>query len=75
MESSSGVPEVPLGRGYRQRYALVGGDDADLSAIALLCLVFAWSVDESEPAPAQVGAVITAPRLCAFYPDKWGAAG
>jgi len=53
MESSSGVPEVPLGSDHRHWYGLAGGD-AELAAIALLCLVFAWPVDEPAPRPRSV---------------------
>lgn len=49
MQSRSGVPEAPLGRGHRQPGMLAGGDEAELAAIALLCLVFAWPLEGSEP--------------------------
>lgn len=44
MQSSSHVPEEPLGTGRPQPLVLASSDDAELSAIALLCLLFARPV-------------------------------
>ena len=48
MHSRSRVPEEPRG-GARTR-PVVAGDrsDAELAAVALLCLVFAWPAEERE---------------------------
>jgi hypothetical protein len=55
MQSRSRVAEEPVGAGRRQPLVLTGGNDAELSAIALLCLVFAWPVEEPEqPRPRFV---------------------
>ncbi|HUA46157.1 MAG TPA: hypothetical protein VMA77_13080 [Solirubrobacteraceae bacterium] len=48
MHSRSRVPEEPAG-GARTRPLLTGGRaDAELAAIAILCLVFAWPAEGRE---------------------------
>ena len=41
MQSRSRVPEAPLGTPRPRPIVTAGGADAELAAIALLCLVFA----------------------------------
>jgi hypothetical protein len=48
MQSRSRIPEDPLGRPRPRPFAAAGGADAELAAIALLCVVFAWPADERE---------------------------
>ena len=49
------VPEEPVGNGRSQApLAHAARHRAELEAIALLCLVFAWPVDESQPAHPRV---------------------
>jgi hypothetical protein len=48
MQSRSRVPEEPLGRPRPQPFGAAGDADTELAAIALLCLVFAWPVEERE---------------------------
>lgn len=49
MQSRSRVPEAPLGTPRRRPIVTADGADAELAAIALLCLVFAWPAEEREP--------------------------
>jgi len=54
MQSRSRVPEEPVDRPRSRPFVTTGGADAELAAIALLCLVFAWPADEREqPQPAS----------------------
>jgi hypothetical protein len=48
MQSRSRVPEEPLGRTRPRPFITAGAVDAELAAIALLCLVFAWPAEERE---------------------------
>jgi hypothetical protein len=48
MQSRSRVPEEPLGRPHPPPFVTAGGADAELAAIALLCLVLAWPAEERE---------------------------
>jgi len=48
MHSRLRVPEEPLGEPVRRRIVTARGSDAELAAIALLCLVFAWPAEERE---------------------------
>ena len=55
MQSRSRVREERLGKSHRQPVVIASRDEADLAAIALLCLVFAWPADEPEqPQPRPV---------------------
>jgi len=49
MQSRSRVPEEPFGSPRPRPIVTAGGADAELAAIALLCLVFAWPAEEREP--------------------------
>lgn len=54
MQSRLRVPEEPLGRPRPRPFMRTGGADAELAAIALLCLVFAWPTEEREqPQPGS----------------------
>ena len=53
MQSRSRVQEGPLGRPRSRPFVTTGGADAELAAIALLCLVFAWSAEEREQPEPQ----------------------
>ncbi len=64
MQSRSRVPEEPLGRPRPQQFVAAGGAEAELAAIALLCLVFAWPAEEREQRFARPSCV---------YPDRWEA--
>jgi len=48
MQSRSRVLEEPFGTPLRSPLVTAGGSDAELAAIALLCLVFAWPAEERE---------------------------
>ena len=51
MQPRSRVPEEPVGNSYSQLpLALASRERSELAAIALLCLVFASPVEESQPA-------------------------
>ena len=59
MQSRSRVPEQPLGTPQPRPLVTAGGADADLAAITLLCLMFAWPAEEREQSssgPATLGA-------------------
>ena len=49
MQSRSRVPEEPFGSPRPRPIVTAGGADAELAAIALLCLVFASPAEEREP--------------------------
>lgn len=54
MQSRSRVPEAPLGRPRARPFVTTGGADAEVAAVALLCLVFAWPAEEREqPQPGS----------------------
>jgi hypothetical protein len=54
MQSRSRVPEEPPGRPGPRPFVVAGGADAELAAIALLCVVFAWPAEEREqPQPGS----------------------
>jgi hypothetical protein len=48
MQSRSRVLEEPFGTPLPRPFVTAGGGDAELAAIALLCLVFAWPAEERE---------------------------
>ena len=48
MQSRSRVPEEPLGRPRPRPFITARAADAELAAIALLCLVFTWAAKERE---------------------------
>ncbi len=48
MQSRSRVLEEPFGTPRPRPFVTAGGADAELAAIALLCLVFAWPAEERE---------------------------
>jgi hypothetical protein len=48
MHSPSRDPEEPLGGPLRSPLVTFGRSDAELAAIALLCLVFAWPAEQRE---------------------------
>lgn len=51
MHPRSRVPEEPVGNRHSQSpLALASRQRSELAAIALLCLVFAWPVEEPQPA-------------------------
>jgi len=51
MQPRSKVPEEPVGNSCSQLpLALASRQRFELAAIALLCLVFAWPVEEPQPA-------------------------
>ena len=54
MQSRSRVPEEPLRRPGSRPPVTVGRSDAELAAIALLCLVVGWPAEEREqPQPSS----------------------
>jgi hypothetical protein len=66
MQSSSRVPEEPLATGHLQPLVPARGDDAELSAIALLCLVFARQVQHPYGRSLQIEGLLG---------SEWTAAG
>ncbi len=48
MQSRSSVPEEPLGGPRPRALATAGRPDAELAAVALLCVLFAWPAEEPE---------------------------
>lgn len=48
MQSRPRVLEEPVGTPRPRPFVTAGGADAELAAIALLCLVFAWPAEERE---------------------------
>ena len=51
MHPRSRVPEEPVGNSRSQSpLAVASRQRSELAAIALLCLVFAWPVEEPQPA-------------------------
>jgi len=54
MQSRSRIPPEPIGPGQVRPVAVVARSEAELAALALLCLVLAWPPEEPEaPGPAS----------------------
>ena len=50
MQSRPRVPEEPHATPRPRPIVTAGGTDAELAAVALLCLVFAWTAEEPDKA-------------------------
>jgi hypothetical protein len=77
MQSRPRVPEEPLATDQLEPLVLASSDDAEMSAVALLCLVFARRVQHPYARPLHIeempGSEVTAAGLSALCPDKGSA--